>query len=100
MAEHDSEEPGIVICGNREKLTNNEPISGTTLDLCADCGATISISPSGRKQASEKNFKLVCLNCGMVIMRREGIVRPEPPTKEQMTEIIDALARVAKQSWD
>jgi hypothetical protein len=83
---------GIILC----QLWGNPLIPGSSLDYCAECGSKVSIAPSGRSEKMRGMMMVVCVQCGLALMREHGIT-PEAPSSEQKREIIKCIEKLASE---
>jgi hypothetical protein len=72
-------------------------VIGSKIAKCGDgCGAEIQIAPTGQMIVENQGAIPICLKCGKKRMRENDDHEIQPPTREQMEEIIRALADDAR----
>lgn len=68
-----------------------EAVPGSTVAECGECGQKVWLSPSGVKILGEQVAAPVCVPCGMELMRGDDNVVIQPPTPEQVTEVVQYM---------
>jgi hypothetical protein len=66
------------------------PVAGGTRGRCAECGAAVWVSPSGRQIIAEQRAQILCIDC--VAKREPAADELMPPNARQLAEVEAALS--------
>lgn len=77
---------GFLVCGS--PLFPYAP--GSTMDECADCGATVVVAPSGRRRIAAHDLQTICMDCGERRMEADPDAEIAPVGADQLAEMLQA----------
>jgi hypothetical protein len=69
------------------------PVSGSVIQHCADCDASIWLAPTGQEMIAHSNATLVCIPCGIERMKADPSPEVALPTEAQLAEIKQEMER-------
>lgn len=64
------DEPTYAVCVRVADLDN--PIEGSTVDTCGECGAEVWIGAAARLFVQDEGATILCAPCGLAQMQRES----------------------------
>lgn len=76
----------IVGCMSCAETSN--PVAGSTVDVCTQCGCSVWISPATRQ--ATLGVRVVCMGCVAKLMEQHEM-RIIPPSQGQVREIVDDM---------
>lgn len=87
-------EPELLICGPGH-VGIAAAIPGSARGRCADCGAPVTIAPSGQHLISA-GATPVCIRCGLARIEADPDAEAAPVNAEQIAELRHAAERARR----
>jgi hypothetical protein len=62
-------------------------IEGSKILVCAECEHAIEVAPSGQRFAAKTGARMICVLCGIKVMKADEDIEVLSPTPEQIAEL-------------
>jgi DNA-directed RNA polymerase subunit RPC12/RpoP len=76
-----------LICAPSKGNPAEQQIAGTMRYRCAECGQAVWVAPSGQEKLKQPDVFLLCIPCGLAMIKSDPDPEIAPPTLAQQVEL-------------